>query len=244
MIIKKLNSFRFSVEWKTEPSDLTIFLNLIQNSPFFVDFRPLHSPFVPEERQKFKKGFSFIADQVDYFLPFCFEQQAFNSGKGDLSYLQATDLVDTFVKWIGFLEKKGYTFSQIDPDKIIVIDNKIFLYLGIEHLCLIDKKQSLTDKKQIKITNYFNYDPLRSPEWITQKRLPAYFSYKIVYYNIAMLAGYCLFFHLHNLGEREEEERKDISQTHLLDLFETYFPSTKLTLFFKINTSSFPILLF
>jgi hypothetical protein len=228
MIIKKINSFRFSIEWKTEHPNLPIFSNILQKSLLLTDFRKNN-----------EREFSFLAEQVEYFLPFCFEQKAYNNVKGDLSYSQVTNLVDSLVKLIVFLEQKGYTFSQIDLEKIIVIDKCFFLYLGIEKLCFIDNKQ-------IKITNCSSYNPLGSPEWITQKRLPSFFSYKIVYYNIAMLAGYCLFFHLHNLGEREEEEegKEDISQSHLLNLFETHFPSTKLTFFFKTNTSSFPFLLF
>ncbi len=71
-------------------------------------------------------------------------------------------------------------FYTYDPNKIIVIDNKIYIYLSLDHL------------KDLKEKYIYIYSPIEknsylSPELSDTKRLPIIINYKTIFYSLGLL---------------------------------------------------------
>jgi hypothetical protein len=87
------------------------------------------------------------------------------------------------------LQEKGYSFTGLDINNIIVVNDSVFLCLDIEHLV------PLNENGDIRCIQSFSSSSqkLYSPEILKIKKLPCLVSSKCIYYSIGLLIFYCLF---------------------------------------------------
>jgi len=131
-----------------------------------------------------KKVVSFI----DFLGEFCRKGQG---GSGNLSYDKSFSLFEQMYNLVNGLQERGYSLSVLDIKNMIVIDDSVFLYLGIEHIVPLNEREEFACIQPF----YKNIYELCSPELLNIKKLPCFVSSKCIYYSIGLLIFYCLFGH-------------------------------------------------
>ena len=97
----------------------------------------------------------------------------------DLKYILLEELLISIINQIKFLEKLRYTFYNIHPENIYIINKDIFVYIDDGIVEIIDNK--------IKIGNIFKKNEYCSPELFEISNLPSRISYKSIYFSISIL---------------------------------------------------------
>ena len=76
-------------------------------------------------------------------------------------------------------------FFKYEKEKILVIDEEIFVYLSNEEL--VDR-----EKENLLINLPFSHDGFLSPELLKLNYIPAKINFKTIYYSLGLLIVYCL----------------------------------------------------
>jgi hypothetical protein len=138
-----------------------------------------------------------------------------NNNLCNISYDHAVFMANSLSQQIYLLEKMGYGFYCFSLDNVYVIDNHIFLYLGIEHLIRIlevDVKVKVNDyknKSREKVIRFISPYPEKtfiinetydyktnlfiSPEIKFIKNIPCSILYSSTYYHLASFIIYSMF---------------------------------------------------
>ena len=106
--------------------------------------------------------------------------------KTNWSYQKSLQIISSLCKQIQILYKDGYCFYGLDINKIIVINENIFLQLSTEYLVPV-KNEYLT------LAIPFSKKIFISPEIANINSLPATIHYKSIYYSLSSLCCYLLF---------------------------------------------------
>ena len=100
----------------------------------------------------------------------------------NLSYEDCLHSLYSLTKQMEYLLKnESSCFYNYEPDKVIIINNYIYLYLSTSHLVEI-KKNNLKLISPFDIQSYY-----LSPEIKNIKTLPSEINYKAVYYSLGLL---------------------------------------------------------
>jgi len=142
-----------------------------------------------------------------------------NNNHCNISYDQAVFMSDSLSKQICLLENMGYGFYCFLLDNIYVIDNHLFVYLGIEHIVSITSNNSGNSgnldgkgKSREKIIRFMTPYPEKTaimnningsydynnnlficPEIKFIKNIPCSILYSSTYYHLASFIIYCMF---------------------------------------------------
>ena len=132
-----------------------------------------------------------------------------NNNHCNISYDQAVFMADSLTQQICLLEKMGYGFYCFLLDNIYVIDNHIFVYLGIEHIIPISGGARGGSREKIIrfmvpypektfITNHhelydYNTNLFICPEIKSIQNIPCSILYSSTYYHLASFIIYCMF---------------------------------------------------
>ena len=144
-----------------------------------------------------------------------------NNNHCNISYDQAVFMTDSLSKQICLLENMGYGFYCFLLDNIYVIDNHLFVYLGIEHLVSITSGNSGDSggngKSREKIIRFMTPYPEKTtimnnnlficPEIKFIKNIPCDILYSSTYYHLASFIIYCMF--NKNICFKDEELIRD-----------------------------------
>jgi len=103
-----------------------------------------------------------------------------------MDYNIATKFTLDLVGQILYLEENGMTYSYLDPQDIIVIDNDVFLILGQSNIYEINKNK-------IAINKPYDISEFMAPKIKKNKVLPLKTHFTEVYYSVGLLLVYCLF---------------------------------------------------
>ena len=103
-----------------------------------------------------------------------------------MDYNMATKFTLDLVRQILYLEENGMTYSYLDPQDIIVIDNDIFLILRQSNIYQI-KDNKIVINKPYDISEYM------TPKIKKNKVLPLKTYFTEVYYSVGLLLVYSLF---------------------------------------------------
>ena len=76
-------------------------------------------------------------------------------------------------------------FFKYEKEKILVIDEEIFVYLSNEEL--VDR-----EKENLLINLPFSHDGFLSPELLKLNYIPAKINFKTIYYSLGLMIVYCL----------------------------------------------------
>ena len=98
-----------------------------------------------------------------------------------INYLSAEEIFDNFAAISLYLEKLGMQLSHIDPTKLVVINNNIFIPMNLEDLYIIKKNQITIDKPYSKDNNYL------SIELQENSTIPYTINFKSFYSSLALL---------------------------------------------------------
>ena len=125
-----------------------------------------------------------------------FGNQFLSNSHSVMDYNIATKLTLDLVRQILYLEENGKTFSYLDPQDIIVLNNDIFLILNRGNLYDIENNKIVINKP-------YDISAFMSPNVKTNQVLPLKVHFTEVYYSIGVILVFCLF----NVNV---EERTDI----------------------------------
>ena len=123
-------------------------------------------------------------------------KQFLSNSHSVMDYNIATKLTLDLVRQILYLEENGKTFSYLDPQDIIVLNNDIFLILNRGNLYDIENNKIVINKP-------YDISAFMSPNVKTNQVLPLKVHFTEVYYSIGVILVFCLF----NVNV---EERTDI----------------------------------
>ena len=113
-----------------------------------------------------------------------------------VDYINAVKLTLDIVRQILYLEEQQITYSFINIDDIVVIDNNKFLILNTSNIFKINKNY-------LEINKPYNSSSFMSHSLRNNKQLPFKRYYTEVYYSIGCLLVFCLF-------NKEVEEDTDL----------------------------------
>ena len=120
----------------------------------------------------------------------------------NISYDMAIFMADSLCKQIALLEKMELGFYCFSLDNVYVIDNHKFVYLGIEHLIEIKRRDRNGNEKILQFMFPFPEKRLLlemksnlfiSPEIKNIDVIPFWVLYSSTYYHLAALIIYCMF---------------------------------------------------
>ena len=98
-----------------------------------------------------------------------------------IDYLDAEKMFDNFAAVSLYLEKIGMQLSHIDPTKLVVINNNIFIPMNLDDLYIIKLNQITIDKLYSKDNTYL---PI---ELIENTKIPYTVHFKCFYSSLALL---------------------------------------------------------
>jgi hypothetical protein len=130
-----------------------------------------------------------------------------NNNHCNISYDQAVFMASSLSQQICLLEKMGYGFYCFFLDNFYVIDNHIFIYLGIEHITpIVGNISSSSREKNIRfIAPYpekasimnqlcdYKTNLFICPEIKLIQKIPCSILYSSTYYHLASIIIYCMF---------------------------------------------------
>ena len=117
----------------------------------------------------------------------CSLRELLSQRREKLQYFEGVKLAQCIGQQLFYLEKYAHTFSWLNLDNILVIDESSFLCTGIEQLMSVDAFG------RIWFTTPFSLKlPHIAPEIQRLKTLPSYVTYKAAYYSLGSLITFCL----------------------------------------------------
>ena len=184
--VKHINNFRYAIH----------FLSLYKREEvdMLVDTLMENTKLVDVKINSAKSIVYFSAKKVVSFIDFLGEFRMKGQGQGgsgNLSYDKSFSLFEQMYNLVNGLQERGYSLSVLDIKNMIVIDDSVFLYLGIEHIVPLNEREEFACIQPF----YKNIYELCSPELLNIKKLPCFISSKSIYYSIGLLIFYCLFGH-------------------------------------------------
>ena len=106
--------------------------------------------------------------------------------KKHFNYDMALHMTLSLTKQLSYLlQNTNECFFTYDTDKILVIDEEIFVYLSNDSL--VNR-----EKTNITIITPFLKEGFLSPELLQVQTIPAKIHYKTIYYSLGLLLVYCL----------------------------------------------------
>jgi len=114
------------------------------------------------------------------------EEQLRSKG-GQLSYIEVQNFMIQIGKQIEEIERKGFSIPFININDIIVLNDNIFLYLGVELLPIV-----MEENNNMNITKPYRMNYFFSPELQQMSRLPYKISNKTWYYSLGMIGIFLL----------------------------------------------------
>jgi hypothetical protein len=114
----------------------------------------------------------------------------------NLNYEDCLHSLYSLTKQLEYLLKnESSCFYNYEPDKVLIINNHIYLYISTSHLVELNK-----NKNKLKLTSPFDiHSHYLCPEIRIIKTLPAEINYKAVYYSLGLLI-------INLLNETENED--------------------------------------
>jgi hypothetical protein len=118
-----------------------------------------------------------------------------NSVKTLTHYLQDRESNKTIFQGVTYLATQlNYLITQescsilgYSPNDILVINDDIFIFIGIELISSIKENEMITISSPFSNTDFFV-----SPEMLKINELPSFIHYKTAYFSLAVLIIYCL----------------------------------------------------
>ena len=111
--------------------------------------------------------------------------QAFQDWEKDqhplIDYISAEEMFDNFAAISLYLEKNGMQLSHIDPTKIVVINDNIFVPVNLDDLYIIKSNNIIVDKP------YDKNNPYLSLELKENANIPYSVDFKCFYSSLALL---------------------------------------------------------
>ena len=98
-----------------------------------------------------------------------------------ITYISSEEMFDNFAAISLYLEKLGMQLSHIDPTKLVVINNNIFIPMNFEDLYIIKKNKITVDKP------YEKKNPYLSLELKDNTNIPHTVNFKCFYSSLALL---------------------------------------------------------
>ena len=98
-----------------------------------------------------------------------------------IDYISSEEIFDNFAAISLYLEKVGMQLSHIDPTKLVVINNNIFVPMNFEDLYIIKKIKITIDKP------YEKSNPYLSLELQDNSNIPYTVNFKCFYSSLALL---------------------------------------------------------
>ena len=128
----------------------------------------------------------FKADSVKSLHQFQVEKQK-ESGKLQLDINEMASLIKNLSLQLNYLLKfESHTIIGYNPENIIVINDRIFAFLGSEFITRVSNNMALISFP-FTTTDFF-----LSPELLKIKELPSYVDYKTAYFSLGCLALHIL----------------------------------------------------
>lgn len=165
--LSHISPHTFSVQW--EPTDSI----LIQDNQTYFIQTMMRSKLLNRLKTN-THGFTFEAERVLGFPDYVKQTKATDL----LDYDTALKCIASIVPFLHGLEQTGFTFSCLEPEKMIVVDDSIFLYIGIEYMVPI----GLDRTKRIVCRN-IPIHPLSAPE--IRSHTPSVLYCESFYYSLA-----------------------------------------------------------
>lgn len=109
---------------------------------------------------------------------------------GQLSYIEVQNFIIQIGKQIEEIERKGFSVPFINLNDIIVLNDNIFIYLGVEILEIINYEEE--KKIEMNITKPYRMNYLFSPELQQMSRLPYKITNKSWHYSLGMIGIFLL----------------------------------------------------
>jgi hypothetical protein len=117
----------------------------------------------------------------------CSLRELLSQRREKLQYFEGVKMAQCIGQQLFYLEKYAHTFSWLNLDNILVIDESSFIYIGIEQLMPVDAFG------RIWFTTPFSLKQAHiAPEIQRLKTLPSYVTYKAAYYSLGSLITFCL----------------------------------------------------
>jgi hypothetical protein len=117
----------------------------------------------------------------------CSLRELLSQRREKLQYFEGVKMAQCIGQQLFYLEKYAHTFSWLNLDNILVIDDSSFIYIGIEQLMPVDAFG------RIWFTTPFSLKQAHiAPEIQRLKTLPSYVTYKAAYYSLGSLITFCL----------------------------------------------------
>ena len=117
----------------------------------------------------------------------CSLRELLSQRREKLQYFECVKLAQCIGQQLFYLEKYAHTFSWLNLDNILVIDESSFIYIGIEQLMPVDAFGRIWFT-----TPFSNKQPHIAPEIKRLYILPSYVTYKAAYYSLGSLITFCL----------------------------------------------------
>lgn len=166
---KSKNQWFLSVEWEGE------------NRKFWLNF-PFQLLKIIEQQKEgdMIKKFTIKADSVITL------KELLKKYKNKLPYELCMELMYNIGNQIQTLERFYLGIPYIDLDDIVVVGEKIFLFLNSDKIVDI-KSQQIEINEPVKKSTFF------SPEMSEIKKIPAKISYKTAFYSLGSLVVFCFY---------------------------------------------------
>ena len=129
------------------------------------------------------KTITFKAESVKTLKQYLYDYNL-KTGNKNILVVDLVKMITSLVMQLSYLLEKTYsTIIGYNPEEIIVINEKKFVFLGSELIAKLDK-----DTEEVVISYPFNtMDFFVSPELLKIKEIPIYVNYKISYFSLACL---------------------------------------------------------
>ena len=177
--VKHINNYRYAIYFPSfyKSEETNVLVDIFIENTKLVDVKTNSS----------KNIIYFSAKKVVSFLDFLYEKKCLDNSK--LSYKDSFSLFEQMYLCVNELQEKGYSFTGLDINNLIVVDDSVFLCLDVEHLVPLNENGDIRCIQSFSLSS----QKLYSPEILNIKKLPCLVSSKCIYYSIGLLIFYCLF---------------------------------------------------